>query len=293
MSSSRPKRHHYVPEWYLEQFTDTKTGKVTICDLKKKKWREQIPNEIMCIKHHNRQEWVPKGVDPNIFENAIGEKIENPAKTSFKKLIENPRTLSSDDMALMITYLHLQRIRVPRQADLAKEALKEFLYNVSREDPDIAAFYDTGLIRANIKEKLLRFQYMLAATGQYSPYFSRMIWEVNVAPDDAAFITTDSPVSFFNESLSPDEEPNISLAGTMVLFPLTPKHLLVLKHPDIETAPAICHIPLDKIEKRPHSFARIQISSEIVAFYNMIMTDLAHELVAATNRAVIVSGIRK
>lgn len=282
-----------MPEWYLEQFADTKTGKVTVYDHKKNEWREQIPNEIMCIKHHNRQEWVPKGVDPNIFEIAISEEIENPAKTAFNKLVENPRTLSTDDMALLITYLHLQRIRVPRQANLAKEALKESIYNVSREDPDIAAFYDIGLIRVNIKEKLLRFQYMRSATGQYSPYFYRMIWEVNVATDGASFITTDSPVSFFNESLSPDEEPNISLAGTMVLYPVTPKHLLVLKHPDIETASATYPIPLDKIERRMYSFARNKRTPDIVAFYNMIMIDLSHDLVAATNRAVVESGIRK
>jgi len=133
------KRHHYVPEWYLKRFADRESGKLVVFDRKKNDFREnQNPDKVMTIKHHNRQEWVPDGVNPLVFEDAI-EIIENRGRIAIDALIENPLRIAEDDTTALIVYLLAQRTRVPRQANIAKQSVfKPILNEFISNNPDIA-----------------------------------------------------------------------------------------------------------------------------------------------------------
>ena len=70
----------------------------------------------MKINSYYRQDWAPPGVDPNVLEKTLGEWLEGAAKDSIDRLIHHPASLTDDDTATLLTYIELQRIRVPRQS---------------------------------------------------------------------------------------------------------------------------------------------------------------------------------
>ena len=85
----------------------------------------------MTVNYYYRQEWVPSGVDPNILEKTLGEWLEKDAKESIDRLIHEPSTLTAQDTATLLVYLEVQRIRVPRQSDMAKASMRETPYAAS------------------------------------------------------------------------------------------------------------------------------------------------------------------
>jgi hypothetical protein len=112
----RPKKHHIVPRWYLEGFTNPNSGFIHVYDRITKKYRAQKPDKVMKINKYYRQEWVPERIDPDILEKLAGEIIEPQTKNAFKRLLKMPRDFTAEETAIILMYLEFQRIRVPRQA---------------------------------------------------------------------------------------------------------------------------------------------------------------------------------
>jgi hypothetical protein len=108
-----------VPESYLKRFTDSK-GFLHIRDAARNQTRCQKPNKVMKIDAYYRQLWAPSGVNPNVLEDGLASGIETQIKPIIDHLISSPETLTSDEASTLLTYLEVQRIRVPRQAAWAK-----------------------------------------------------------------------------------------------------------------------------------------------------------------------------
>jgi Protein of unknown function (DUF4238) len=121
-----PKRHHFVPRWYLEGFADGGSGLLYVYDRETKRIRNQRPREVMTIRRYYRQDWVPTGIDPDILEKGLGSTLEPYAKKALYRLINAPGKVTAEDTAALLVYLEFQRIRVPRQAEAAKNLLVSF-----------------------------------------------------------------------------------------------------------------------------------------------------------------------
>lgn len=227
---SNPKRHHFVPEWYLKNFTDINSGFMHLYDKKKITFRMQKPEQVMIINNYYKQSWVPKGVDRNILEKTLSV-IEHNAKEAFEKLIDNPKSITEEDSSFMLCYLEFQRIRVPKQAKIAKELLKTTVTRLALNDEELSSYLVSGKVEIKVNDSF-RFDFMKIVIGNILPYFSRMVWDIVSAPDGYSFVTSDNPVSFYNVKAAPPLEPGIALVGTIVLFPLSSKHLLTLRHPE-------------------------------------------------------------
>jgi hypothetical protein len=193
-----PKGHHFVPSSYLERFTDS-DGYLRIWDRPRSNLRKQRPQEVMKIRYYNRQTWAPPGIDPNILETSLGKDLENKAKHAIDLLIGDPASLDDEASATLLSYLEFQRIRVPRQAETAKELMRETLLGLAPDS--VAKSVRDGEMLLTMKESA-RFDYMRWMIGMLHPRFARMEWEVIEAEKGSAFITTDSPVSFYNPNCS-------------------------------------------------------------------------------------------
>lgn len=194
-------------------------------------YRRQLPCKIFHRRDYNRQPWAPEGVDPNIFEKKLGQEQEPRGLNALKKLLACPEKLGQEDMVDILVYLNLQRIRVPRQANTANLIYKSNLEKAIRRHPigeDVLSIAEIEV------KKPFRFDYMRTMHKFFVPYFSRMAWTIVTAENGASFITSDSPVSFYNDSVLPPSEPGIGLYGTRVLFPITKKCLLMMTHPEFE-----------------------------------------------------------
>ena len=286
-SAAAHKMHHYVPRSYLARFAND-GGFLHIYDRSSRKFRKQRPKEVMKINSYYRQEWAPPGIDPNAFETTLGEWLESVSKDSIDRLIDSPNSLTDQDTANLLTYIELQRIRVPRQAEIAKELMRSVILRVA--PPDALDAIAAGEVVLTIKDSA-RFNYMRMSIGKLHPWFGRMEWEVFAAESGAAFVTTDSPVSFYNSRTPPPAEPGLGLAGTMVFFPLGSRIALIMRHAEYREQQSIS--PLDVLPEPEVEDGQISIThgavwtKEVVDNFNWKMVQLSRQLVVGESEEVL------
>jgi len=224
-SLSSPKKHHFVPQWYLTRFADS-DGFLNIYDKNNGMWRRQKPKEVMHRNKYYQQSWAPDGIDPNILERKFGEEIEPKAKNAFEKLLNWEEDLTTEEWADIFFYVAFQYIRVPLQAEEAKELLRGFI--LAHGNPKSTKNVLEGRLKLRISDSF-RFEYMRLSLGVIIKSFMRMEWEI-VTPESSSFVTTDSPVTLFNPRVSPPSRPGLGLIGTVVFFPIRPDKLILMRH---------------------------------------------------------------
>lgn len=244
----------------------------------------------MKINSYYQQDWVPQGVDPNILERSLGEWLEVKAKAAIDTLIEKPHELTDQEIADLLVYVELQRVRVPRQAEMAKELMRQTLLHFV---PTASAAVASGQILLNMKESA-RFDYMRWSIGAFSPWFENMEWEIVDAEPGSAFITTDSPVSFYNPAVLPPSEAGIGLAGTIAFFPLSSRKLLLMRHPQNYDQPMS---PLTALPQPEHKdgFVAIDVGAvwpkDMVQRLNWKLTRLSSNLIAAESIDILEASL--
>ena len=140
----------------------------------------------MVINNYYRQLWAPKGTDVNILESLLGSTIEPNTKHVFEKIIKR-KPFDQNDVANLITYIEVQRLRVPREARKAKQLTEALMLKFIHEHPeltDIAAELRKGKIELGIRDSI-RFEYMKTVTGIFSSVLPHMIWEI-VCPEEGS-----------------------------------------------------------------------------------------------------------
>lgn len=289
---SNPKRHHFVPKAYLKGFVDESSDFLHVYSKREGKWRKQKPKEVMVRNKYYHQDWAPDGVDKNILEKRLGSTIEPLGLLSLNKLINTPEELNDDDSANIIMYLQFQRIRVPRQADMAKSLAKTALELYLSQTPIGKRVLDISEV---IIKDSFRINFMRTVSGALTPYFSRMIWELIHAPESTSFVTSDSPVSFYNVAFVPPAEAGIGLYGTIVFFPLNKSNLLLMRHREYEEKlkEATDRLPHDLnyedglIELRKD----ITWSSDSVQKLNWTMLMLSQDIIVGDSKKILEGAI--
>ena len=242
----------------------------------------------MTINHYYRQEWAPSGVDPNIMEKGLGEWLETHAKKSIDRLIHEPATLTEQEMATLLIYLEWQRIRVPRQFDMAKTLMRETL--MQNMPDEAAALIRAGRATLSI-ENPARFEYIRTLVGKLFPWFGGMKWQICQAEEGASFVTTDSPVSLYNREAPPPAEPGIALAGTIVFFPLDSRHVLLLRHSEYRTKSdmsPLTVLPEPSVKDRWIPIASGKVwNTNVVNTFNWQMLQLCDRFIVAESKEVL------
>lgn len=281
-----------MPEAYLRGFTETDTGFLNIHSKRSNMWRRQKPKQVMVRNKYYHQDWVPEGIDKNILEKTIGNGLEPEGLKALAKLIKIPNKMSDDDIAKVLTYVQFQRLRVPRQADIAMSLARSVLtHEMSKSD---TGRYALKNFKVSINDSF-RFNFLEMVHSSLSPYFSRMVWEVIKAEEGLSFVTSDSPVSFWNEDFIPPMEPGPGLYGTNVFFPINKYYLLHMYYLEYETGEKESSDPLPKnievedgvIEIRSGGvFNKGQIES-----HNRIMYQLSQDLIAGESKNILEAAV--
>jgi hypothetical protein len=275
----------------LEKFADPVTGFLHIYDKTAQRWRRQKPEKVMCINNYYRQNHAPLGIDPYIFEKGLGGNIEPNATIALKKLLSRPPNFTVEDTAAMIMYLAIQYLRVPRQAEMAKEMLMKFL--LLSAPSEILEAMMRKRISITVRDEF-RFDFIRISIDTYSRYLDRMELEVIEAEKGCYFLTTDSPVSLFNSALLPPLEAALHLVGTLVFFPLDSQHLLLLRHPESREPH---HNPVERVPEPQCEDGEITVhygrvlTENQVNDHNGLMLELAHHIVVARNTEILRSAL--
>ncbi|MFL9957695.1 MULTISPECIES: DUF4238 domain-containing protein [Paraburkholderia] len=181
---NQPRRHHFVPRFYLEGFCAVDAQGLAVYDRVRNAYRAQRPSEVA----HRRDYYAYEDELGNRFfdiEVALGE-METAASRSIRR-VDNGDELTDDDRMALATYIAFQYTRTPAYAGWlevfrAHGAGREEVEALP-EPPDPAV----GRVEA------------IGAMLRHAPRFAHVFLQLNWTiwrreTERISFVTSDSPV---------------------------------------------------------------------------------------------------
>lgn len=232
--SSEPKKknNHFVPRSYLVRFRSANDKQVALFNLKSGRTVETAPIKSQC----SRDYFYTKNP---VFENEFA-KLEGQQKLLFSQIVDNgyvpvPLTKDHNDLLALIMFQAGRTATTAAQQDhMANEFGKALMRKHFEKDgrKDMLEFLD--------KVKISMTDGVIDAIGQHLTMYPLLgdlettLFENHSSED---FLTSDHPIALCN-SLPPQSAPfgaNVGFAsrGLLVLFPLSPRHLLLLSDPEV------------------------------------------------------------
>jgi hypothetical protein len=213
------ERQHFVPKFYLRQFTDPATPAdrepyVWVVDLASRTIRRKAPGSIAA--ETNLYEWDSPPAGAQRVED-LYENFESRSAPLLARL-QGGYDLNVKERWTLSTYMALQLTRTPR----FREAVRCSAEPLSRRLAERAFTTAAPLVRLreqaglSVKEALRKYQPRIdfsrdqqiaialkAALENFGAFIFSNPWNIMRAPADAPFLTTDEPVSL----LTPDAQP--------------------------------------------------------------------------------------
>jgi|GEM_PF-2835876 len=202
------KDHHYVPQFYLRNFSSNDSRNcVNLYNLKQGKLIPQVS-----IKEQAKEKYL-YGED-DIIESKLSE-IESSTAPIIKRIIETERFGSQDDKDQVLRFIMYQYSRIVHREKLMKQQMSA-LWGTELDDP--------------IMNKGLSVKEMVEMVEEQLPYLQFLDLLLLKNSTDIPFITSDNPVVLYNHLM----EKNASMVsagwankGLQVIIPLSPDYTLL------------------------------------------------------------------
>ncbi|MGA1870914.1 MAG: DUF4238 domain-containing protein [bacterium] len=252
---NKSKRHHYLPQFYLEYFCIN--GCLWLFDKKNKEYRIQTPiNTTLKSYYYSLED--EKGQKGAQIESFLS-KIEGFAKPIIQK-INSGNNITSEEKEKLSIFIAFMMNRVPEFEksvnDIENHLIKKFAKFIFSDEKRTQAILDrydksTGTKDdTNVKEVMEFFKsnnfdievprseslrLMVELSIELAAYFTQMDWVFYHAPQKASFVTTDNPVII----VPPKNRKNfysrgITTPGARKIFPLSQSACLIMyDHGDI------------------------------------------------------------
>jgi len=253
-SQKPPRHHHYIPSFFLEGFTasGSKDDYLFVLDIKQKKmWRAKSENAA-----HQRDFYRVKipGVEPNLVEKTFGH-FENQAAFVIKKIIKKRELPEDDDFIVLINFVALMAVRIPRYRsvfDGSLEKMNKFRLKLMTAHPkrwaairermkkngydiDDKVSYEAmkGFVeRDNYSIKVSQewhIKNLLDSMDILIPLLVGRKWSLFIVQNDNdEFICSDSPVALeWTKPVPPFWGPGFGMKYTELTMPLN-KHIAIL-----------------------------------------------------------------
>ena len=214
------KRQHYVPRFYLKNFSIGAVGKsIGIFNIDSKKF---IPNGSLKEQAYKDYFYGKDGVIENIL--AI---FETSASVVIRNIIQHlncPAWISQDRLQLLIfaTFLHS---RTEYAADESKEQTEQVFDTLY---PEGAGPED--MLANEVKDPLPPAE-ILKSTMLCTPMASDLDYRIIVNRTGIPFITSDNPCVYYNRFLenrtSHGSNVGLGVKGLQIFLPISPMHLIV------------------------------------------------------------------
>ena len=210
---SSPKRHHYIPQFYLRGFC--RDDYIWVYDRNLNKYRRQTSANIGLQKHYYTFE-TPDGEKDTKIENMLSQ-IEGYSKPIIDK-INSKEKIDNDEKSSLSVFIGFQSTRIPefRKSfdDMSEQMMKfvnQMLVSDEARTEKLLKNYEektgkrTELTVKDFREFIIGDEYtiefhdnwslgsMLYSGFELSKYFLQMDWLILYAPDKTSFITSDAP----------------------------------------------------------------------------------------------------
>lgn len=267
---SLPKKHHYIPQFYLRGFSTDKEHLYVLDKLAQKdsKFRYQTAESIAFQKHFYtyKTKENKQGTLENLFSQIEGRAAEIIRKVERKQDLDDQ---DRNDFSLFLSFLW---IRVPHSKKEFERATQELYAKIARKSvaitpkQNLKSFFQKrskkltdkeidDLVDFAINEKRSRInvavpqgywiKQMLLLGVDISPALEITDWEFRIAEKPFAFITSDNPFLLIpSRPVHPFEDVGLLTPGAKKIVPITAKICLVMHEP--QKNPKIVYTNADK-----------------------------------------------
>ena len=262
-----PKRHHYIPQFYLKGFSTDKKHLYVLDKLSEENNRIRYQTTESIAFQNNLYTYQAKGKKKETLEGAFAQ-LEGIAAELIRK-IEKEEVLSDQDRSDLSLFISFLWIRTPfskkefekttkelyektarmSMAMRPKESIKDFFKERGEEftDQQIANMVDfaTNEKRSKIHVDVPQnywIKQMLTMGLEISPALEIADWEFKVANKPFAFLTSDNP--FLLLPSKPVDALGLLTPGAKKVIPLTSKICLVIHEPQKD--PKTVYTTVDK-----------------------------------------------
>ncbi|MBN9033813.1 MAG: DUF4238 domain-containing protein [Rhizobiales bacterium] len=250
---SEARKHHYVPQLYLRQFTtgSRKQARTYVTDIVQRKTFATGSGNIAAERDFNRIE--VDGLDPNSLENAYAS-FEAKAATALNRLIHLVDMPDGEDRLVIFNLMAMLAVRNPRFRmnissfldDVYRKVGKlvmgseERWISVRQRMSDAGYTVPDNISYAQLKEFITSDEYDVVVPTttlarfelpQYHLAIQTMMkrnWQIFISDENSGgFVTCDHPVNLIATDERLLGRPlGFGLPGTAVLFPLSPKIMI-------------------------------------------------------------------
>ncbi len=232
---STPKRHHYLPEFYLDRFTGS--GRLWVFDRSKGQLRGTTPRNTAVIGHY--YSFTDESGERRADVERLLAAIEAAAKPAFDAL-ESGADFSREDRFRLARFLGLLMARTPafeRSLNEITTGFAEVILRKNLEDPEAAKnfdgppeefieYLDSGEFALEVGDNT-RLGLMLKQGDNFGERFFCASWLIAKADRNTSFVTCDNPFGL----LFPPEIPTakrewawgVSRPEIVRTFPLSPQ----------------------------------------------------------------------
>jgi hypothetical protein len=246
-----PKRHHFVPKFYLSNFC--RDGLLWVYDKRNRICRKQQPVDTCVIKH-----FYTVQIDNN--EKYVGlEKfysiIEFYAKLAIDKL-KSRKELNEDDMGSLCFFIAFMFTRNPISIAAAESIMKDMGHrmavdgfgSVERAKQSLAEFERSSgekyeISAEEMQEYICSDDFKFEVSKGWSlglnfqlgfelyPILWQLDWYIFWSPNDYSFITSDRPFNIVSFTVGVNApEVGILTPGTLKVVSLTPNCCLIMEN---------------------------------------------------------------
>jgi len=224
--SNQPRKHHFVPQFYLSGFTDDGTveGSLSVLDTDRLKVWKGKPKDVAHQRDFHEIDGGPNG-DPMIVEKLLGE-FEGKWSSVLRDVIERQHVPDDDRFGDLMMFVAFMAVRVPRIRNIITSFLdevrrkEEFARNwLQQQGQQVEPAPEN---EADEFDQTWHVQQMVQMAVTLAPILSLRTWNLWIVKSGAPdLFCSDSPVALtWATAVTGPYPPGFGLRNTVVSVPL-------------------------------------------------------------------------
>ena len=252
---SPPRRHHYVPAFYLAQFTieGSRNGRLFVFDQHRLNSWLSTPDGTA----HQRDFYaidIGSDVHPATFEAKVLSELDGKSSSIVHKLLSDKEAPTGEDLNVLLNFVAVSMARIPRTRQLVDQVASHEAYeevkalisteedwqhflSLSQNESGQLSEEDARKYRQSILDgayditldNTSHVQQIIELVDQSLPLLADRRWSVGFAAENTPdFVCSDVPVSLApNSSFTDSDVMHLANNHTYVLMPLSRRAALI------------------------------------------------------------------